>query len=116
VQARRSRAVRQPEIFIKRSDGKKVVLKRKGEIKLVDAKGREIERYPIPLGAVLQVEEGQEIEAHTVLCSWDPHHSPILAEVGGIVRFEDILEGKTFRVERDSDPASRQQGDHRAQG
>jgi DNA-directed RNA polymerase subunit beta' len=91
--------------FIKRSDGNRVVLKRKGEILLVDQKDREIERYPIPMGAVLQVEEDQEITAHTVLCSWDPHHSPILAEVSGTVRFEDILEGKTFRVERDSDTA-----------
>jgi DNA-directed RNA polymerase subunit beta' len=38
-----------------------------------------------------------------VLCSWDPHHNPILAEVSGIVRYEDILEGKTFRVERDAE-------------
>jgi DNA-directed RNA polymerase subunit beta' len=38
-----------------------------------------------------------------VLCSWDPHHSPILAEVSGIVRYEDILEGKTFRTERDAE-------------
>jgi DNA-directed RNA polymerase subunit beta' len=91
--------------FIKRSDGNRVVLKRKGEILLVDQKDREIERYAIPMGAVLQVEEDQEITAHTVLCSWDPHHSPILAEVSGTVRFEDILEGKTFRVERDSDTA-----------
>jgi DNA-directed RNA polymerase subunit beta' len=37
-----------------------------------------------------------------VLCSWDPHHNPILAEVTGIIRYEDILEGKTFRTERDS--------------
>ena len=88
--------------FIKRSDGNRVVLKRKGDILLVDAKDREIERYAIPMGAVLQVEEDQEIDAHTVLCSWDPHNSPILAEVGGTVRFEDILDGKTCRTEKDA--------------
>ena len=91
--------------FIERSDKQRVVLKRKGEVLLVDQKDREIERYAIPMGAVLQVEEDQEITAHTVLCSWDPHHSPILAEVSGTVRYEDILEGKTFRTERDSDTA-----------
>ena len=31
-----------------------------------------------------------EVKPGTVLCQWDPHLIPILAEVGGIVRFEDI--------------------------
>jgi DNA-directed RNA polymerase subunit beta' len=51
----------------------------------------------------VHVTEGQEIKESSLLCSWDPHHNPILAEVGGIVRYEDILEGKTYRVERDTD-------------
>jgi DNA-directed RNA polymerase subunit beta' len=84
-----------------RADGERVVLKRRGEIILVDAKDREIERYSIPLGAVLRVKENQEITERTVLCSWDPHHHPILAEVGGIVKLEDVLEGKTYKAERD---------------
>jgi len=86
---------------VERADGKVVVLKRRGEVILIDAKDRELERYSIPLGAILQVVEDQDITEHTVLCSWDPHHNPILAEVSGIVRYEDILEGKTCRSERD---------------
>jgi DNA-directed RNA polymerase subunit beta' len=89
--------------FIHRGDGMRVVLKRKGEIILVDQKDREIDRYPIQLGAIVLVDEGQEVAPGAVLCSWDPHHNPILAEVGGIVRFEDILEGKTMRLEKDAD-------------
>ena len=38
-----------------------------------------------------------------MLCSWDPHHHPILSEVGGVVRYEDVLESKTFKYERDPD-------------
>jgi DNA-directed RNA polymerase subunit beta' len=86
---------------VAREDGELVVLKRRGEIILVDAKDREIERYPIPMGSVLKVQDDQEIEVNTVICSWDPHHNPILAEVGGNVRFEDIIDGKTCRVEKD---------------
>ena len=37
----------------------------------------------------------------TMLCEWDPHNIPILAEVGGKVRYEDIVEGETMRVEID---------------
>jgi DNA-directed RNA polymerase subunit beta' len=80
-----------------------IALKRRGEMLIVDQKDRELERHAVPLGAVVHVEEGMEIKEQTVLCSWDPHHNPILAEVGGIVRYEDILEGKTFRAERDAE-------------
>jgi len=80
-----------------------IALKRKGEILVIDAKDRELERHSVPLGAVVHVIEGQELKEPTALCSWDPHHNPILAEVGGVVRYEDILEGKTFRIERDTD-------------
>jgi DNA-directed RNA polymerase subunit beta' len=82
---------------------KTVVLKRRGEILIVDPKDRELERHVVPLGAEVHVTEGQDVKESTVLCSWDPHHSPILAEVSGIVRYEDILEGKTFRTERDAE-------------
>ena len=80
-----------------------IVLKRRGELLIVDPKDRELERFSVPLGAIVHVTERQEIKEHTVLASWDPHHHPILAEVSGIVRYEDVLEGKTFRVERDAD-------------
>ena len=36
-----------------------------------------------------------------VLCEWDPHSIPILAETGGKVRFEDLIEGQTMRSEKD---------------
>ena len=88
---------------LSRPDGSVVVLKRRGEIVLRDDKDREIDSHPVPLGALLLVEEGSVVKAGTALCSWDPHHHPILAEVGGIVQFEDVLEGKTFRTEKDTE-------------
>ena len=36
-----------------------------------------------------------------MLCEWDPHSIPILAEVGGKVRYEDLIEGETMRIEKD---------------
>ncbi len=50
-----------------------------------------------------------------VLCEWDPHSIPILAEVGGKVRYEDIVEGETLRVEKDAGGHMRRI-DHGAQG
>jgi DNA-directed RNA polymerase subunit beta' len=104
VKSRRGGKVRYANlVVVDRGDGEEVALKRRGEVIVVDDKDREIERYAIPLGAILRVKDGADISPGAVLCSWDPHHHPILAEVSGTVRYEDILEGKTFRVERDAE-------------
>src|SRR5262249_47036889 len=46
-------------------------------------------------------DENQEVTLGTLLCQWDPHAIPHLAEVSGKVRFEDIVEGDTMRIEKD---------------
>ena len=94
VQCTRLKAVRNDQ-------GQQVVLSRNGEILILDPKGRELEKYEIPAGANLLVEENQQVAAGTVLCQWDPHSIPILAEVGGKIRFEDVIEGETMRAEKD---------------
>ncbi len=86
---------------VRNDEGKNVVLTRNGEILLLDSKGRELEKYEVPAGANLFVEENQEVPAGTVLCQWDPHSIPILAEVSGKVRYEDLIEGETMRAEKD---------------
>jgi DNA-directed RNA polymerase subunit beta' len=82
-------------------EGKRIALSRNGEIQILDAKGRELEKYDVHNGAELKVEDGQTVTKGTVLCEWDPHTIPILAEVGGKVRYEDIVENETMRVEID---------------
>ena len=100
VRSKRAGRVRYANLeYVDREDESKVVLKRRGEIILIDAKDREIERYPIPLGSILKVDPDDEIKESEVICSWDPHHNPILAEVGGTIRFEDVIEGKTCKLE-----------------
>jgi DNA-directed RNA polymerase subunit beta' len=81
--------------------GQLVVLARNGEVALVDEKGREVEKYEVPAGAVLKVQEDEAVPPGGVLCEWDPHSIPILSETGGKVRFEDLVEGETIRGELD---------------
>ena len=83
-------------------DGKQVVLGRNGEISIVDSKGREVEKQTVPNGAVLQVIEKQEVKKGQVLCNWDPHSIPIIAQIGGKVRLDDCVEGQTVRSEKDT--------------
>ncbi len=82
--------------------GDAVVLTRTGEISVMDPRGRELENHKVPAGAVLLVSDGQQIEGNTVLCKWNPHAIPVLSEVAGVVRYEDIVEGETMREEQDA--------------
>ncbi len=76
-------------------------ISRNGEILLVDAKDRELDRYVVPLGAVIRVLDGDTVREKAVLVRWDPHNVPILAERDGVIRFDDVVEGKTMREEMD---------------
>jgi DNA-directed RNA polymerase subunit beta' len=86
------------------TDGpQEIVLTRQGEIRVMDPdeEGRELNSYVIPYGAELLVEDGQEVEEGEVMASWDPYNSVILTEVDGEVRFQDVIEGTTYREETD---------------
>ena len=102
IRAKKQGVVKFTRMKVVRNDaGQQVVLTRNGEILILDPKGRELEKYEVPAGANLSVNENQEVQPGAVLCQWDPHAIPILAEVGGKVRFEDIIEGETMRMEKD---------------
>jgi DNA-directed RNA polymerase subunit beta' len=78
-----------------------IVLKRNGEVAVTDDRGREIERYKVPYGSSMLIKEGGRAERGQELCEWDPHLTPMLAEVEGFVRFQDITEGETVRQEQE---------------
>ncbi len=90
-------------VEVKNEDGttRTVVLKRNGELLILDDKGRELSRDKVPYGAVLKAKDGQSVTRRDVICEWDPHLTPILAEVGGFVRFQDVTEGETVRLEQE---------------
>ncbi|MFT5302287.1 MAG: DNA-directed RNA polymerase subunit beta', partial [Mariniblastus sp.] len=82
--------------------GATVVLNRNGEIAILDPRGRELETHKIPQGSTLMVKDDEVIEVDTVLCQWNPHAIPILSEVAGKVRFEDIIDGETMATEKEA--------------
>ncbi|MEX2168435.1 MAG: DNA-directed RNA polymerase subunit beta' [Pirellulales bacterium] len=82
-------------------EGQQVVLARNGEVALVDDKGREVEKYEVPTGAIIKFNENEVANPGDLLCEWDPHSIPILAETGGKIRYEDLIEGETMRGEKD---------------
>ncbi|UCC23607.1 MAG: DNA-directed RNA polymerase subunit beta' [Planctomycetota bacterium] len=90
-------------VSFKQDDGTEqtVALKRNGEIAIVDAKKRELDKFKVPYGAVVLAADGQKVKSGARLFTWDPHRTPILAEVAGVIRFVDIIEGETIRLEEE---------------
>jgi DNA-directed RNA polymerase subunit beta' len=86
---------------VKHADGHLVAVSRSGEIGVIDANGRERERYKIPYGAVINVKDDQQVQAGQRMAKWDPHTHPIVTELAGRVKFEDFEEGVTVNRETD---------------
>ncbi|MEL6636768.1 MAG: DNA-directed RNA polymerase subunit beta' [Bacteroidota bacterium] len=85
-------------------EGKEVniVLSRAGEIRILEHKtNRQLASHHIPYGAIIHVEQGKDIEKGDMICEWDPFNAVIVSEFSGIVQFESIEEGLTYRIERD---------------
>ncbi|MBZ0253544.1 MAG: DNA-directed RNA polymerase subunit beta', partial [Candidatus Methylomirabilis sp.] len=79
-----------------KDEGGFVVLNRNGELAVVDDTGRERERHAVVYGANVKVADGARVEAGQLIAEWDPYNVPIIAEVGGKVKFGDILENQTY--------------------
>jgi len=72
---------------IQNSEEQVVVTSRSGEISILDALGREKERYKIPYGSMLNVKDGVDVNAGNILANWDAHTHPIITEAEGIIQF-----------------------------
>jgi len=74
-------------------------LKKTGEIAVKDDKGRELEKFKVPYGAIFEVRSGDKVKKGQQLMRWDPHKTPILAEKSGLVQFKDLERDKTVKID-----------------
>ncbi|MEA2083184.1 MAG: DNA-directed RNA polymerase subunit beta' [Thermodesulfobacteriota bacterium] len=79
------------------NEGRIVVMNRNGEFSIIGPQGRERERYPLNYGAQMLVAEGAEVESGALIADWDPYTIPIVSEIGGTIKFGDIVEGATMQ-------------------
>ncbi len=82
-------------------EGHLVAVSRSGEVGVMDAYGRERERYKIPYGSVLTVGEGGSVDTGDIIVSWDPHTHPVVTEVNGLVQLIDFIDGVTVQEQSD---------------
>ncbi|MBT8190664.1 MAG: DNA-directed RNA polymerase subunit beta' [Bacteroidia bacterium] len=80
----------------------RVVISRSGEIRLIDPDtGKLLTTFYIQYGSNLHVKNKQKVKKGDLICQWDPFNAVIISEYKGIVRFDGLEEGVSFRKERD---------------
>lgn len=80
---------------VEHASGSLVAVSRSGEISVLDAHGRERERYKLPYGSTIASKDGDQVKAGQTVANWDPHNHPIVSEVAGFIRFIDFIDGVT---------------------
>lgn len=86
-----------------------IVIGRTGEMRLMDEKNdRLLLTNNIPYGSTLLVKDGQQVKKGDVICTWDPFNNVIVAEQNGVIKFENIIDGYTYRDEADEQTGHRE--------
>jgi DNA-directed RNA polymerase subunit beta' len=86
---------------VKHKKGYLVAVSRSGEVSVMNEHGRERERYKVPYGATITVEDGSSVSTGQVVANWDPHTHPVVTEVAGKLQFEDFIDGVTVTEQVD---------------
>jgi len=84
-------------------EGKRILQSRKSDIYIIDDVGREVDRHLLPVGATIFFDDGSKIKKGDKIAEWDPFSMPIICDVNGKIKFEDIEEGKSLKVQRAED-------------
>ena len=62
----------------------------------------------VPYGSKLYVNDGDIVEAGTVIAKWDPFNNVIVTAHSGKIRFKNVIEGVTYKVEEDESTGMRE--------
>lgn len=90
-------------------DKVQIVIGRTGEVRIIDTKNdRLLITNNIPYGATMNVKDGQKVSKGDVICTWDPYNNVIMAEINGVLKFENVIEGVTYREESDEQTGHRE--------
>jgi DNA-directed RNA polymerase subunit beta' len=80
---------------VRNTDGKIVIVSRSSELTVIDDQGREKERYKLPYGSILSVDDGVGIVSGDIVAAWEPHSHPIVTERVSKITFADIDDTNT---------------------
>ena len=79
---------------------KDIVVSRMTELRIIDERtGMTYSQYDIPYGSVLYFHDGDTVKVGDLICEWDAYNATTIVEVAGTLRFENMIEGVTYREE-----------------
>jgi DNA-directed RNA polymerase subunit beta' len=79
-----------------------MVVSRLAEVRFVDPNtGIVLSSLNVPYGASLYKKHGDVVKKGDVICKWDPFNAVIVSEYAGVLKFNDVVEGQTYRAETD---------------
>ncbi|KTE41041.1 MULTISPECIES: DNA-directed RNA polymerase subunit beta' [unclassified Sphingopyxis] len=76
--------------------GRRLALSRSGEIAVIDAEGRERATHKLPYGAQIMHKDGEKVKKGDRIAEWDPFTMPLITEKQGVVKYQDLADGKTL--------------------
>ncbi|MDR2857262.1 MAG: DNA-directed RNA polymerase subunit beta', partial [Novosphingobium sp.] len=105
-----------PTIVDKRN--RRLSLARNGEIVVIDSEGRERAIHRVPYGTHLLHTDGAAVKEGERLAEWDPFTTPVITEKPGVVKYQDLIDGRTLteQVDEATGMTSRVVTENRATG
>ncbi len=82
-------------------EGHLIVTNRTGVLAIIDDKGFEREKYPLVLGARLQIAEGDKVKEGDLIADWDPYNTPFISDIPGVSKYQDLEEGISMKEQVD---------------
>ena len=79
-----------------------MVVSRLAEARFVDVNtGIVLSTVPVPYGSSLYFTNKSEVKKGDLIAKWDPFNAVIVTEYAGTLRFQNVIEGTTFKAETD---------------
>ena len=86
-----------------------VVIGRLAEMRIIEPNTRMmLTNANIPYGSKLFFSNGDTVSKGDLICEWDPFNAVIVSEVAGRLKYENLVENITFRVDADEQSGLRE--------
>ena len=80
----------------------RMVVSRLGEIRFIDPNTDIVHStLDLPYGSILYNKHGDIVKQGDLIAKWDPFNALIVTEYAGTLRFNDVIDGVTFKAETD---------------
>jgi DNA-directed RNA polymerase subunit beta' len=83
------------------SKNRRLSLARNGELAIIDEEGRERAVHRLPYGGAILFKDGAKVKQGDRIAEWDPFTQPVITERPGIVKYVDLIDGKTLTEQTD---------------